>query len=176
MVSDKEIKNNDEATNTVVEQPNSGVAEIPALQDTASIPADEDKMKTKTKGGGKKGKKGSSSSSSGAGSGGYTGLNKYRAEMQCSSCSRSMIQTESITSEELAITKKLPNRGDGKPAYKPMPGLGANKGLAVVCDDCKRQSKSPQEGGTNMPITYKTIVVMTNEGKVVNVPTRSLIK
>jgi hypothetical protein len=161
-VSDKEISKEEMAK--VVEQPNSGVAELPALQDSASVPASEDKLKTK-KGDGKKGGKPQKGSS-----GGYTGLNKYRADMNCSSCGRSMVQTGSITTEDLTVTKKIPMRGDGKPAYKPMAGVGANKALAVVCDDCVRQNKSPEEGGTNMPITYKTVVVMTNEGKVINIP------
>lgn len=169
-LTDKEIKENEKAV--VVEQPNSGVPEIPALQDSASIPANEEKMKTKAKskkgkgGGNKKGDKGSS--------GGYTGLNKYRPDMICSSDGKSMIQTGAITTEEILLTKKLPNRGDGKPAFKPLPGVGANKALAVICDDCIRQSKPPEEGGTNMPITYKTVVVMTQEGKVINVPISSL--
>jgi hypothetical protein len=163
-LTDKEIKDTEKAT--IIEQPNSGVEEIPALQDSASIPASEEKLKTKK--GDNKGKK--NKDKKGSGSSGYTGLNKYRADMNCSSCGRSMVQTGAITTEEEAITKKIPLRADGKSPYKPMPGVGANKGLAVVCDDCIRQHKSPEEGGTNMPITYKTVVVMTQEGKVINIP------
>jgi hypothetical protein len=167
-VSDKEIKRDETAS--FVEQPNSGLEAIPALQDTATIPADEEKMKTRGKDKDKdKGKNKDKASGSG-----YTGLNKYRADMLCSSCGRSMVQTGAIGAEDVAATKKIPLRGDGKPAYKPMPGVGANKGLAVTCDDCRRQSKPPEEGGTNMPITYKTLVVMTQEGKVINVPVSAL--
>jgi hypothetical protein len=171
-LSDKEIKDNEVAAK--VEQTNSGVEELPAMQDTASVPANPEKLKTKKGsqskkgGGGKQGAKGKGSSS------GYTGLNKYRTDMICSSDAKPMTQTGAITTEEIQIAKRLPPRGDGKPAYKPLPGVGANKALAVVCDDCIRQSKPPEEGGTNMPITYKTVVVMTQEGKVINVPISSL--
>jgi hypothetical protein len=162
-LTDKEIKNKETATE--VEQGNSGVESLPAMQDIAVVEADEKKLQSKKtnkkKGGGKKGS-------------GYTGLNKFRTDMQCSSCSRSMVQTGAITTDELTITKKIPLRADGKSPFKPIPGVGNNKALAVVCDDCIRQSKSPEQGGTNMPITYKTLVLLTNEGRVVNIPVNTL--
>jgi hypothetical protein len=169
-LSDKEIKGEEKATATVIEQPNSGIESIPALQDTASIPAKEEKMKTK----GSNSKKDNKNKGTGKkDSSGYTGLNKYRADMICSSDGKPMTMTGAITTEEIPITKRLPPRGDGKPPYKPLPSVGANKALAVVCDDCIRQHKDPPEG-TNMPITYKTAVVMTQEGRIENVPVNSL--
>ena len=90
-LSDQEIEDIEEAT--TIEQPNSGVEEIPAMQDSASIPASEGKMKKGKKGGGGKKGKGKKGESGASTSSGYTGLNKYRADMTCSSCSRSMVQT-----------------------------------------------------------------------------------
>jgi|SRR5215213_9234227 len=166
-LTDKEIEGK-EGTAAVVEQPNSGVESIPALQDTASIPADMEKIKVKKD---KKDKKGGSKKDK---SSGYTGLNKYRAQMICSSDAKPMTMTGAISTEEIPITRKLAPRADGKPIYRPLPGVGANRALAVVCDDCIRQAKPPEEGGTNMPITYKTVVMMTSSGQIVNVPIASI--
>lgn len=171
-LTDKEIKENEVAAK--VEQPNSGVPELPAFQDTSTIPADEEKLKTKKgekKGGNGKGKGGKKGGEKGSG---YTGLNKYRTEMNCSSCGKSMVLTGAITTEEIAVSKKLPPRADGKPPFKPLPSVGANRALAVICDDCIRQSKPVEEGGTNMPITYKTVVIMTHDGNIANIPISSI--